>query len=341
MSLTAGLLIAAVVLGVLVATGHVIGISTVSLFVADRLHRLFAGPDDIGAFRRARLRALGLRDEGGELRRTMQGYELRVLPQFGGAKLGVAVAVKVRLRHGLGHALRFGTASPLGPRGSLPELDPELAYSGSDETARSILLHRRVREVWSDRYTTRFDGEELEFVHAGSMGSETSFMLGAAADLAVAMDFAREVHWRDAAERWSLSVHDECSVLMGTISGLRVEVHERSRGDHVWTDVLVWFEDALPAGTKITREGDTVDLADPILTDRICATGDVAWLRERLCTDAGREAVMSVIHGHPDSAVVEDAVVLRAYGRLGDGLELALEDAVALARVLEPGSNAD
>jgi hypothetical protein len=232
-------------------------------------------------------------------------------------------------------------------------LDEHLAVWADDRNvAAALLADEAVREQLTDLLGSgarvSLDDTHLTLLDRDGenwmIGDSIGLRLDQAAALAVALAEAVRRPWRELAEErgWTLVEEGTSLTLDGLDGDLRVAVRVgREEGDRrSRTVVRVDVPEPMPADLEITvrsawNRDRGVPLADPIVAKLLCVASSepeaAAWLVQ---DDEVRPSLLEVVHGHPDSTVLDERVELVvdafATAAAADTVDLALRLARAL-----------
>lgn len=277
------------------------------------------------ARRRAWAEPRGFQVSGATVSGRVEGLGVQLSERAASEDSGATVRIQVVCAYPPG----FDAFSSLPVFGEFETLGDALHARGDLEVARRLSSDLAARSLPVLGVYNLVNGT-LSLRLAGQFGDERiADMLRRMVEVAHAIERVRRQPWQHVADRLALDLSEDGNTIGGTCVGLAVQGHF----DGTHTEVVVKLVAPLP-GCSIRRTGPSIRLGDPVLDGVIAVQGEA--LRPLLKRDDTRGNVLAVIHAHPLSEVTDDQVVLRVNGRLDDGLEQAIEDAIHLAEALAP-----
>ncbi|MBX2798295.1 MAG: hypothetical protein KTR31_11515 [Myxococcales bacterium] len=222
-------------------------------------------------------------------------------------------------------------------------LDRELRIRGAHaEEIRELLTDPEVQACLGALLTAQGgfhlrDGD-LTIERCEPIGDGTRSILEELVRLVLGLEAARRGSWEAFAEGQGLALDWGALRLTGEMRGVPLTIQGLSGGP---TTIRAQLARVLPAATRVVRKESAKSggaLGDPVLDSLVSVqTDDLAVLRQRLCTEDVRGALLEVVHGFPGSSVRSDVVELWCPHWVGLDLHARVDLVLQLVRCLDDG----
>ena len=230
------------------------------------------------------------------------------------------------------------------------ELDPKLwirSPKGREDTVRRLLMQpdveRGLKAIVDADIRLALKKQELTLLFRGHHLRVGDRGLALGAQLVSALDRAIGDPWQILAEVSTLTLNAQKTCLEGHYGGvaIRAEIRPPKEKKSLHTRIYAWIDPPLPADTSVRHKAKLTDgheLDDAILDKMVRAkSSDLAALRERICTDDARGPLLEILHGHPNSKLGSDKIMLWVRGHVGVDLQAHVDNIVDFVQAIGGG----